>query len=121
MYALFLERMGKLYKPEKIKGGSVDIAHSNKRPDISTDQDRRKVWCYDERQPHKRGTLDNGIPGMAVLWNKTSSLQGPVTLTLDSRKFEYVEQPQGRKGSAKPSRGATPTPGSTTTTGPPET
>ncbi|KAF9645084.1 D-tyrosyl-tRNA deacylase [Thelephora ganbajun] len=81
MYALFLERMGKLYKPEKIKDGKF-----------------------------------------GAMMNVSLTNEGPVTLTLDSRKFEYVEQsqPTSRKGSTKPSRTATPTPGPTTTTGAPE-
>jgi len=76
MYGLFLERMGKLYRPEKIKDGKF-----------------------------------------GAMMNVSLTNEGPVTLTLDSRKFEYVEQSQpiSRKGSAKPSRTATPT----SSTGPP--
>jgi len=81
MYGLFLERMGKLYKLEKIKDGKF-----------------------------------------GAMMNVSLINEGPVTLTLDSRKFEYVEQtqPVSRKGSAKPSRTTTPTPGPITTVGPSE-
>ena len=60
--------------------------------------------------------------GYYGLGNEYSSPQGPVTLTLDSRKFEYIgqSQPVSRKGSAKPSRTTTPTQGPTTIAGPPE-
>jgi len=72
MYTLFLERMGKLYKVDKIKDGRF-----------------------------------------GAMMNVSLTNEGPVTLTLDSRKFEYIEQsqPASRKGSAKPSRTVTPTPG----------
>ena len=90
--------------------------YSNNRSNISIIH-RWKIRRYDERQPHKRGTRrGTANPNPLIYWNKPSSSQGPVTLTLDSRKFEYVEQPQstGRKGSAKSSPTATPAPGPTT-------
>jgi len=50
MYATFLERMGQLYSPDKIKDGRF-----------------------------------------GAMMNVSLTNEGPVTLTLDSRKFEYIE------------------------------
>jgi len=57
MYASFIERMGQLYNPDKIK---------------------------------------DGIFG--AMMNVSLTNDGPVTLTLDSRKYEYIDQlPPGNK------------------------
>ncbi|TFK46641.1 D-tyrosyl-tRNA deacylase [Heliocybe sulcata] len=52
MYATFLERIGQIYKAEKIKDGKF-----------------------------------------GAMMSVTLTNEGPVTFTLDSRKFEYVDQP----------------------------
>ena len=115
MYTLFLERMGKLYKVEKIKGKSArSRIQTNGRvsqPVIQTDGRFGAMMNVSLTNEVRDGYRCSGRNGSPL---DSSSPQGPVTLTLDSRKFEYVEQsqPASRKGSAKPSRTVTPTPGS---------
>lgn len=83
--------MGQLYRPDKIKGkltyvncvlyigSSIDTLHRTSA--------RWEVWRHDECFAHQRS--------MHILHPAVSSidrLQGPVTFTIDSRKYEYVDQ-----------------------------
>lgn len=81
MYAAFLQRMRELYSPGNIKGTfykfHIIISH------------------------HRSNVISDGKFG--AMMNVSLTNDGPVTLTLDSRRFEYVQSSDMKDKPAKPS------------------
>jgi D-aminoacyl-tRNA deacylase len=85
MYAAFLQRMRELYRPDKIKGAVSGY------------------YCA-------RSRLISASDGkFGAMMSVSLTNDGPVTFTLDSRKFEYV---QSGDGNTKPAAEAKETGGS---------
>ncbi|KAF5331039.1 hypothetical protein D9619_005268 [Psilocybe cf. subviscida] len=74
LYGTFLEALGKAYKPEKIRGILFDHG------------------------PSRDTNLDCSLDGkFGAMMSVTLTNEGPVTFTLDSRKYEYVSVPEGAR------------------------
>ena len=70
MYSSFLQRMRELYRPDHIKGAFCALLDPNSAPQTS------RIYTSDGK--------------FGAMMNVSLINDGPVTFTLDSRKFEYV-------------------------------
>lgn len=93
MYQDFLERLKKAYHPDRIKG-SVHSESSNGAIESHFVQRSNQQPFLTSLLP----VIQDGEFGAMMIVNIAND--GPVTLELDSRKFEYV--PVGKESSAKP-------------------
>ncbi|KAI0807809.1 D-Tyr tRNAtyr deacylase-like domain-containing protein [Fomes fomentarius] len=115
LYGSFLKQMGELYRPEKIQGAMSSLgrtgvyiprhatrASHHARADVALGANRRSLWRDDGRPPDERGALAvwTTMHTRSALTDGTRT-QGPVTFTLDSRKFEYVDSSASGAASKK--------------------
>jgi D-tyrosyl-tRNA(Tyr) deacylase len=106
MYGSFLDRMRKLYRPEKIQGRFTFFYAAVCAYSGLNNQDGRFGAMM---QVALTNEVSIEFVGVSRAPFSDSFTQGPVTFTLDSRKFEHVDQ------SVLPAKGkkATPAPAST--------
>ncbi|KAG6376403.1 D-Tyr tRNAtyr deacylase-like domain-containing protein [Boletus reticuloceps] len=89
LYNVFLDKMKQLYVPDRIRGG---------------------IWKFDTDVTTQGARIDGQFGAMMDV---SLTNEGPITFTLDTRKFEYVTPPNGggekKKGKGDSSGSAEPT------------